>query len=379
MKKQERSILLIDYMQQVEETDKMPPELEPVLFGIFGEVGGIMATAKKLHREKAAYAGYKYAVVDEFGDVLWYLTALCRRLKIGVDEIFSDAIEKGEYASAVAASDIPDWPVAVANRASAVQELDPVLLKLGEAAAVLLSITPGTPNVKAKLCSFADCYLRALQAARITFGQVADNNVAKTRGRFLEPDYANLPTFDEAYEEEERIPKHFEITIYQRKSGKSYLQWNGVFIGDPLTDNILDEDGYRFHDVFHFAHASILHWSPTFRALIKQKRKSNPRIDETQDSGRAIVVEEGLTAWIFSRAKELGFFETHSSVSFDMLKTVQHFVSGYEVEACPLKLWEHAILQGYEVFRQVRANNGGTIVCDRENRSISYKPLRQRN
>jgi hypothetical protein len=65
---------------------------------------------------------------------------------------------------------------------------------------------------------------------------------------------------------------------------------NGVFIGDPLTDNILDRDGYRFHDVFHFAHASILHWSPTFRALIKHKRKSDPVVDEAQDSGRAIVV-----------------------------------------------------------------------------------------
>jgi hypothetical protein len=43
---------------------------------------------------------------------------------------------------------------------------------------------------------------------------------------------------------------------------------NGVFIGDPLTDNIRDPDGYRFHDVFHFARAAILHWSPTFRALI---------------------------------------------------------------------------------------------------------------
>ena len=30
-------------------------------------------------------------------------------------------------------------------------------------------------------------------------------------------------------------------------------------------------------------------------------------MDEAQDGGRAIVVEEGLTAWIFSRAKELNF------------------------------------------------------------------------
>ena len=151
--------------------------------------------------------------------------------------------------------------------------------------------------------------------------------------------------------------------------------WNGVFIGAPLTDNIKDPDGYRFHDVFHFAHAAILHWSPTTRALIKQKRKSNPKIDETQDGGRAIVVEEGLTAWIFSYAKNLDYFREQNSLSFDLLKTIQQFVIGYEVESCPLKLWEDAILQGYSVFREVRNNNGGIIIGDRSQRTIKYRPL----
>ena len=144
--------------------------------------------------------------------------------------------------------------------------------------------------------------------------------------------------------------------------------------GIPLSDNIRDPDGFRFHDVFHFAHAAILHWSPTFRALIKHKRKTDPAVDEAQDSGRAIVVEEGLTAWLFARAKDLNFFEGHTSVSFDLLKTIEHFVRGYEVEACPLKLWEIAILQGYSVFRQVRDHNGGIIKGDRTSRTLRFEP-----
>ena len=83
--------------------------------------------------------------------------------------------------------------------------------------------------------------------------------------------------------------------------------------------------------------------SRTFRALIKQKRKSDPIIDEAQDGGRAIVVEEGLSAWIFTRAKELNYFAGQNGLSFDLLKTVRQFVSGYEVEVCPLSLWEMAI------------------------------------
>ena len=127
--------------------------------------------------------------------------------------------------------------------------------------------------------------------------------------------------------------------------------------------------------MFHFAHAAILHWSPTFRALVKQKRKSDPQVDEAQDGGRAIVIEEGLTAWIFSRAKQLNFFEGQDSISFDLLKGVQQFVHGYEVEKCPLKLWERAILDGYKVFRQVRDRNGGIVVGDREARTITYRSI----
>ena len=86
----QRLVLLRDYMQRIEPTDNLPrDDLRPVLLGLFGEVGSVLATAKKRHREKQSYAGYENAVVEEFGDALWYLAALCRRLDYGIDEIFS--------------------------------------------------------------------------------------------------------------------------------------------------------------------------------------------------------------------------------------------------------------------------------------------------
>lgn len=374
------SILLRDYMQVIAPTDQLDPDdLRPVLMGLFGEVGSIMTAAKKLHREKEAYTGYRYAVEEEFGDALWYLTALCRRLGFGVDAILSDAANGAGYGKAVAANDLIDSPVSHVSSVGALPSLDEILLQLGKSAAALLEIKNADAQVYPLLCAFADHYLQALQAARVTFAQVVHKNIEKACGRFLDPDSSSLPTFDHDFLEEERLPQHFEIKITQRKSGQCYLQWRGVFIGDPLTDNILDPDGYRFHDVFHFAHAAILHWSPTFRALIKQKRKSNPKIDEAQDGGRAIVIEEGLTAWVFSRAKELKFFASQDSISFDLLKTVQQFVQGYEVEACPLRLWEKAILQGYAVFRQVSKHHGGIVIGDRTTRTLTYKPCREKD
>jgi NTP pyrophosphatase (non-canonical NTP hydrolase) len=372
-----RSILLADYIGQVLPTDRLPTEdLQPVLLGLFGEVGSIMATAKKFHREKEAYAGYRHSVEEEFGDALWYFSALCRRLGVRMDEILSEAATGDGYSTLIAANDLIDGPISRIATPLAVPELDPALLALGEATANLLALRQSTGGGKARLARFATSYLEALKSARVAFADVVRMNIAKTKGRFAPLDYATLPTFDEKFREDQRLPQHFEITIDQRNNiARSYLRWNGVFIGDPLTDNIRDSDGYRFHDVFHFAHAAILHWSPTFRALIKHKRKDDPKVDEAEDGGRAVVVEEGLTAWIFSRAKQLNFFEGQTSISFDLLKTVQQFVSGYEVEACPLSLWEIAILKSYEVFRQVKKNSGGIVVCDRSARSVEYRTL----
>src|SRR5258708_14618123 len=98
MESQHRSILLAEYMSQVEPTDKLAADdLQPVLLGLFGEVGSIMATAKKFHREKEAYAGYRHAVEEEFGDALWYFTALCRRLDARMDNILAQAASGEAY------------------------------------------------------------------------------------------------------------------------------------------------------------------------------------------------------------------------------------------------------------------------------------------
>lgn len=367
---------LAKYATLAAETDRLPTgDLSPILLGLFGEVGSIMATAKKLHREKSAFAGYQLAVEEEFGDALWYLAALCRRLGRPLDQVMSRAVDGDGFDASIAAGAAEPGAIARVMRPSASPALDEALLHLGSATANLLELTASSPDIDDRLVAFARKYLLALKAASVTFGTALESNLTKARGRFIRLAASELPNFDLAFPSDERLPDHFEITIRQRSSGKTCLEWNGVFIGDPLTDNIRDPDGYRFHDVFHFANAAILHWSPTFRALIKRKRKSRPEIDEAQDSGRAIVVEEGLSAWIYSCAKDLDFFNSQTGVSFDLLKTISQFVRGYEVESCPLKLWEDCILQGYEVFRKVRHNQGGVVVGNRVERRISYKPL----
>ena len=379
MMQKEGSLLLSEYAAEVAATDVLgSTDFNPVLQGLYGEVGGIMSTAKKHVREKSAYPGFRLAAEEEFGDTLWYLAAICRRMQVPLEEIFTEAANHGNFKNVGAASDIATGVLAyIAIPVAPSISLDATLVRLGQAAAALL----GNKPERADLVAFARAYLDAIHAAKLAFSDVARGNLRKARGAFLEPQAVDLVglDFDNTFGIEEQLPREFKIRVNQRGSGKSYLQWNGVFIGDPLTDNIADRDGYRFHDVFHFSYMAVLHWSPVIRALIKHKRKSNPSYDEEQDSGRAIVVEEGLAAWIFSKAKELNFFENEEKVSLGILKTISEFVSGYEVEKCPLKLWEKAILEGYAVFRQLKANQGGWIVGNRELRTITYMPLESEN
>lgn len=366
------SILLSLYAEQIAPTDVLEQaDLRSAQHGLFGEVGGIMSAAKKNVRDGALFPEYRRAAEEEFGDTLWYLAALCRRRGFDLESVFESATIDGRYSVAFAASDLTAGPLAAISVPKASQELDAALAALGQGAAGLLQGEPMQDSV----ITFARQYLDALHATGLAFAHVVQANLRKARGAFLEPDLVDLVDFDADFQIEEKLPQEFRVRIDQRASGKSYLQWRGVFIGDPLTDNIADPDGYRFHDVFHLANAAILHWSPVVRALIKHKRKSRPRYDEEQDGGRAIVVEEGLTAWLFARAKHINYYEDAKRVSLGTLKTVQEFVAGYEVEQCPLKLWERSILQGYDVFRQVRAAKGGWVIGDRASRSLTYEPL----
>lgn len=359
---------LRNYKLSIEKTDRFSKEdFTPILMGLYGEVGSIMATSKKFYREKKAYAGHKAAVEEEFGDAFWYFSALCRRLSINIEDIFDGTCNAALLGSGLSGTDKTESSVS--------KELDAALIELGCAVAKLLRGKDDIVFLQKEAPNIAQLYCKALTQTGLDFRRIVEENLTKTIGRFTKPDPGSLEDFDARFPEYEQLPQDFEIHISQRESGLSYLRWNGVFIGDPLTDNIGKPDGYRFHDVFHMAHAAVLHWSPTFRALIKKKRKSDPATDREQDGGRAIVVEEGLTAWLFSYAQGLDNFEGHNSVSFDALKIIQKFVQGYEVERCPLKLWEDAILQGYDVFRQMKNNDGGIVIGDRKNRKITYRPI----
>ena len=360
--------LISNHADLIKRTDHLPQDgLVPVLQGLYGEVGDLVTAVKKLSREPDSCTQFRKAAQEEFGDIFWYSLCLAIRLKIDIEIIFSRIFEQmpSLLKEAPNKDSIEGKPVFSTNA-------NTVLMELGQLAVDFLNVDHIQKNKEKRLVKFFTTYFSAIETFGMDFRKVIEVNNRKISGRFIRPENGDLPTFDDSFPEHERIPENFAIEYFERTEHHQSMRMNGVFIGDPLTDAIRDEDGYRFHDVFHLAHAAILHWSPTFRALIKHKRKSEPQIDEQQDGGRAIVVEEGLVAWIFNAAKSENYFQAKENLTFDMLKTVHQFVSGFEAEKCPMILWEEAILKGYEVFREVKENKGGIVVGNRRARTLCY-------
>jgi MazG C-terminal domain len=219
--------------------------------------------------------------------------------------------------------------------------------------------------------------LVAADDAEVSLDDVARRNIAKTLGRWPDqPDWG--PLFDADYPPEEQLPRRLRIVFRERLVGeRPYVvqQLNGVNIGSRLTDNRLEQDDYRFHDVFHLAFAAVLGWSPTLRALLQLKRKSRPEIDENEDGARASIIEEGISTWIFNHGVRNADFRAVNALDYGLLNAVHELVRGYEVEARPLWQWERAILEGFRVFRELKKHRGRAVTIDLGARSIAFEPL----
>ena len=206
----------------------------------------------------------------------------------------------------------------------------------------------------------------------LTLEDVAAYNLSKTLRRWhRDANAEGTPRlFDDGYPESERFPRQMDISIESEEPGRSVMVINGRKCGDPLRDNRNEDDGYRFHDIFHLSYASVLGWSPTLRALLRRKRKSDVRVDEVEDGGRAIVIEEGISAMVFSYAERRNFLEGAEGVNYEMLRTIKEMTAHLEVSCRTEGEWERAIMTGFSLWRQVKAKGKGRLYADLEQRTI---------
>jgi len=203
---------------------------------------------------------------------------------------------------------------------------------------------------------------------------VAHANLKKTRDRWVPQDAGSIE-FDAEFEECERLPRRFEVELSEvnvKGRTKIRMRVNGKKVGDDLTDNADDPDGYRFHDVFHLGYVAVLGWSPVIRKLMKRKRKSNPQVDEVQDGGRAQVLDEGVAALVFDYAKEHRWLEGVTDLDYKLLRTIKGVTSLLEVRKRSIGDWQRAIIVGFDVWRQVLSSGGGRILVDQDTKSLTF-------
>jgi NTP pyrophosphatase (non-canonical NTP hydrolase) len=209
----------------------------------------------------------------------------------------------------------------------------------------------------------------------LDLAEVAQQNLAKCEGRWGELPVRN--PFDAGFPDDQRFPRQFSIDFltYHDEDGspKVRVMYKGRQFGDDLTDNAHVRDGYGYHDVIHLAFAAVLGWSPLVRRMLKAKRKSDQKVDEVEDGGRAIATEEGLSAMIFAYARDYNFLEGKSSVSTELLRMIKNMVRHLEVSVCTPGEWEQAIVRGFKVWREVKKRRGGTVDVDLDRRSISLR------
>lgn len=203
---------------------------------------------------------------------------------------------------------------------------------------------------------------------------IARANLNKVRARWSF-EVAGSGHFDGSVPEDERLPRRFCVDLMGvEKGGRQQVRVSvdGFRFGDELTDNAYRPDGYRFHDVFHFAYAAVLEWSPITRSLLRRKRKSRPELDEVEDGGRAAAIEEGVSALVFDYARRHQMLRGVKAVDDELLRTVKGMTSHLEVNRCTTGEWEKAILQGFDVWREVVGRGGGRVLVDLDERRIQY-------
>lgn len=209
----------------------------------------------------------------------------------------------------------------------------------------------------------------------LKLGAIAEQNLKKITERWIDDDPGKYKILDEDYLPEEQFPREFEVRFTEYVEGgrvKLKVEKNGALVGDPITDNAYEDDGYRYHDIFHYGYVAFLGWSPVLRKLLKLKRKSEATTDEVEDGARAAIIEELISLFVYSHAKDHQLYKYADRIDSEVLRDIRRLVSSIEVKDCSSRQWETAIIQSYKVFDELVKNKGGRVLVSIKNHKLLY-------
>ncbi len=405
-------------------------------FGILGELASF-ATEIKNHNVfkdsgSAAKTRITYEAIEELGDLLWYIIALANESDIDlatgvfadnlraikllleenperlddrqkrenfikkVDALDDSALTFDQYQEIAcltrAEEDLDTFAhTAIAGMTSACNKI--LLTDLDEKTfdhffyeaktkKCGIEFVQGTiPRELGRLLWFVAAIAESLDKK---LSEIAAENARKVLGRNLE-NAGKTPLLDEKFPDREQFPRKMEIHFVSATDEKCRMYYKGQRLGDELTDNSHERDGYRFHDALHLGQVAVMGWSPVLRSLMKRKRKSKPETDENEDGARARIVDEVVVNLIYNEGRRLDrqrnrhskgrspeLFKNEKDVSNGLLTHIKNQVWNLEVAKNSSADWVKAILDGYKIFNQLNHHQQGTVTVNLEKRTLKF-------
>ena len=198
---------------------------------------------------------------------------------------------------------------------------------------------------------------------------IAQKNLEKLTDRWKRPPNERH-LYDDDLPPNQQLPREFEYR-FDEQCIDGVMKINitdallGITVGNSLTDNTYEDDGYRYHDVMHLAFAAHFGWSPVLRKLLRTQKALRNRdspLDDAEDGGRGQVIEEALVAAAYVYASEHGFLEGVRAVDRALLRHIKKMTQNLEVKNRSAWEWNDVIIKGFSVWRDLRIQRGGTVV-----------------
>ena len=205
----------------------------------------------------------------------------------------------------------------------------------------------------------------------LNLSDIAEKNIEKSRFLFA----GSTGRLDQKAPSRQRFPDKLSLA-FDPAGEKVHIRINGKPFGDPLDDNSHDDDGYRFHDVFHLAYMTRLGWSPVVRKQLGLKRRYDSNVDRVEDGARAIFLEEGISVFVFNQntrtTEGISAFSDRRNIPFSVLSAIKVMTKTLEVNTRDITAWRDAISMGFQNFDKLANGNGGRLACDLRGKKMKF-------
>jgi len=220
----------------------------------------------------------------------------------------------------------------------------------------------------------------------LSLEDVARQNIEKVQDRWGDAE-SRSTLYDDNQERSAQLPRKFSYSFEHRKeNGVQRLHLIDLLddqkrsMGDALRDNTYDDDGYRYHDIFHLTLAARFGWSPVYRKLLRRcahvrlENRTPESVDDAEDGGRAQVLEEAIALTAYGYAAEHNFLEDSLAVDWQLLRSVKRITAKVEVRDRTTKEWNDTILCAFEIWRQLISHQGGVVSGNLRRGEIQFTP-----